>query len=242
VRERCLITLNYAFKPPALTAAVVPDLTPSLRSGNAKVRSNAAWILGEFKADARGAIPELLRVLNEPLDPTVEAVIGPSMNLDPASAAARALGRSEPGSAEARAVIAGLMEAARSGPISRRGWVAVALGEFGPAAEEAVPVLIQVMSDATPVDSFERAASAAKALGKIAPNTPSAEKAIAALLPVLDSKTSLARASAIEALRAFGPKAAAAIPRIRAMKDDRDRDVQKAAAKALLAIEAQSAP
>src|SRR5206468_9374610 len=105
-----------------------------------------------------------------------------------------------PRSAEAKQVIAALMEAARSGPISRRGWAAVALGEFGSAAEEAVPVLIEVISDATPVDSFERAASAAAALGKIAPETPSADKAVAALLSVLDSKTSLSRATAVKAL------------------------------------------
>jgi HEAT repeat protein len=242
VRNVCFNTLNSAFKTPALTAAVVPFLTARLRSGDAMDRRHAAAMLARFKADARAAIPELLRVLNEPLDPKVDAVRGPGMNLDPASEAAHALGQIAPGSAEAKQVIAGLMEAARAGPISRRGWAAVALGEFGPVAEEAVPVLVKVMSDATPVDSFERAASAAHALGKIAPETPSADKAVAALLPVIDSKTSLTRVQAIKALSRFGPKAAVAIPRIRALKDDRDRDVRDAAVKALSAIESLGAP
>jgi HEAT repeat protein len=242
VRERCFTTLNFAFKPPAVTAAVVPILSVSLRSGEAKVRSQAASILAQFKADARAAIPELLRVLNEPLDPRVEAVRGPAMNLDPASAAAHALGQIAPGSAEAKQVIAGLMEAARSGPISRRGWAAVALGEFGPAAEEAVPVLIKVIKDAALDRTFEREGSAAWALGKIAPETPSAELALAALLPLLESKDWVARAKAVEALGCFGPKAAAAIPRVRALKVDREGNVKIVAAKALPAIENASAP
>jgi HEAT repeat protein len=242
VRERCFTTLSYAFKPPGVTSAVVPVLTASLRSEDARVRSEAASLLGVFKADARAAIPELLRILNEPLDPQVVPVRGPSATFDPACAAASALGWIAPGSAEAKEVIAALMEVGRSAPLSRRGWAAVALGEFGPAAEEAVPVLIKVLSEATPDDQFEREASAAVALGKIAPDTRSADQAVAALLPVLQSKVWLSRAKAIEALRQFGPKAAAAIPRIRALKDDRNAEVRDAAAKALLAIKNDTAP
>ena len=52
------------------------------------------------------------------------------------------------------------------------------------------------MSDATPDDEFEHEASSALALGKIAPRTGSAEKAVAAVLPVLDSKLWLSRAKA----------------------------------------------
>src|SRR5262249_19701428 len=155
-----------------------------------------------------------IRVLNEPLDPSVEAVRGPGMNLDPASESAYALGQIAPGSPEDKQVIAALTEATLSGPVSRRGWAAVAVGQFGAAAEQAVFVLIKVIQDATPVDTFERAVSAAAALGKIAPDTPSADKAVAALLRVLDSKTSLAQSSAIKALAQFGPRAAAAIPKI----------------------------
>ena len=174
------------------------------------------------------------------MTPSVEAVRGPGMNLDPASESAYALGEIAPGCAEAKEVIAALTEVARAGPVSRRGWAAVALGKFGPDAEEAVPVLIKVLTDAAPEGTFEREASAAQALGKIAPETPSADKAIAALLPLLDSKRPLSQSSAIEALSQFGPKAAAAIPRIRALKEDRDRDVREAATKALPAIETPS--
>ena len=75
------------------------------------------------------------------------------------------------------------------------------------------------------------------ALGKIAPGTPSADQAIAALLPVLDSKAWLSQERAIDALRQFGPKAAAAIPALCKLKSGRDVRVRDAAARALLAIE-----
>jgi HEAT repeat protein len=240
VRERCLYALTS--KPPAVTAAVVPVLTASLSSKDAKVRRQVASLLSEFRADACPAIPELLRVLNEPVDPQVVSFRGPAGNFDPACEAAWALSRIAPGQAGGKEVIAALIEVARSGPPSRRGWAAVALGEFGPAAEAGVPVLIKVMSDATPDDKFEHEASSALALGKIAPGTGSAEKAVAAVLPVLQSKLWLSRAKAAEALGKFGPRAKAAIPKIRALKDDHDPVVNNAAAKALVAIENASAP
>jgi HEAT repeat protein len=239
VRQRCFVAMNNAFKPPGITAAVVPSVTASLMSPDARVRSQSALILSTLKADALAAIPQLIRVLNEPLDPKVEAVRGPGMNLDPASESAYALGQIAPGSAQAKQAIAALAEAASSVPVSRRGWAAVALGKFGPDAEEAVPVLIKVMSDAAAEGTFEREPSAAQALGMIAPETASADKAIVALLPLVDSKRPLTRATAIGALGQFGPKAAAALPRIRALKEDRDRDVREAAVKALPLIEAQ---
>jgi HEAT repeat protein len=242
VREQCFSTLSVAFKPPAITAAVVPVLTASLRSEDAQVRSQVVWLLSVFRADARAAIPELLRILNEPLDPQVAPDRNPFSPVDPASDAASVLGSIAPSSAEEKEVIAALIEVARSGPRSRCGSAAYALGEFGPAAEEAVPVLTKVLNDATPDDKFEHEASAVFALGRIAPDTSSADQAVAALLPVLHSKNWLAQTNAIEALPRFGPKAAAAIPRLRALKDDRDTNVRDAAAKALLSIENDSVP
>jgi HEAT repeat protein len=239
VRIACFNTFRRAFRPPAITAAAVPALVASLRSGDAKVRSEAATLLGALKADAASAIPELLRVLNEPLVPGVGPIFGPDMTLDPACAAAWALGRIAAGSVEAKNVMTALMEVARSGPVSRRGWAAYGLGEFGPAAVEAVPILVKLIKESTPDQQNENEAAAVEALGKIAPGTPSADQAIAGLLPVLNSKLP---SLAMEALSRFGPKAAAAIPRLRALKDDRDRAVSNAAAKSLLAIEKASPP
>lgn len=240
VRGASLSLLCHAtvvLRSPEVTAAVVSILTARLSSADARSRSQAAWELGEFGTAARSAIPELLRTLHEPLDPEVAAVRGPLVTLDPASEAAWTLGRITPGSAQEDEAIAALMEVALTGPVSRRGWAAFTLGEFGTAAEQAVPALIQVIHDATPDDTFKREASAAAALGRIAPGTPLADQAIEALLPLLESASALSRARAIEALGRFGPRAAAAIPGIRARRDDPDEEVREAAANALLAID-----
>jgi HEAT repeat protein len=84
--------------------------------------------------------------------------------------------------------------------------------------------------------------SAAIALGKIAPDLPTADQAVAALRAALDSKDSMCRECAINALVSFGPRAAAAIPRIQELKKDRDGSVRNAAAKAVVAIETAGAP
>ena len=145
-------------------------------------------MLALLKADSLPAIPDLIRVMNEPLDPHVDAVTSPRYNLDPASEAAWSLGRvSFRVSQEAKKVIAALIEVVQSGPASRRGWAAVALGEFKEVVE-AVPVLIKLLNEAASDDKFERASSAAAALGKIASETSAADGVIAALLPALDSR------------------------------------------------------
>jgi HEAT repeat protein len=244
VRQQCFDTLAHAFKRPAVTVAVVPVLAAGLRSKDAGVRSQLASVLSGFTADGREAIPDLLRVLREWLD----AHRGPNRgDDDPAHSAAIALGRIAPGSAEAKEVIAALIELARFSPEGGVGWApaaaADALGEFGPAAVESVPVLIKFLNDAGANDKFnERHATVATAIGKIAPETPAAEQAVAALLAVLKSKEWQSRRAAVNALSQFGPRAAAAIPGLRALKDDHDYDVKTAAAKALLAIEDESGP
>jgi HEAT repeats/PBS lyase HEAT-like repeat len=191
-----------------------------------------------LKSEAASAVPELLSLLNEPVAPGAK----PFFALDAGSGAAWALGQIAPGSVEAKRVIAALTKVARSGPVIRRGRAALALGEFGPAAEEAVPVLMKVIKESNPEARTENEASAAAALGKIAPDTPSADQAVAALLPVLESKDRYCRFRAIEALGRFGPRARTAVPKIRALEGDRDSGVREAASKSLLAIDPPSAP
>jgi HEAT repeat protein len=237
VREECISASSWAFNPRSITATVVPDLIHRLKSDDGRVRSLAAWILASLRADALAAIPELLVVLNEPLAPHLESAWTPRYNLDPASAAARALGQIGPGSSEERKVVVALMEVVRGGPESRRGWAAAALGEFRSSAVEAVPVLIKLMSDAAIDNTFQRTSSAASALGKIAPGSPLADQALAVLLTGLDSKISSVQLSAVQALGLFGAKAAAAIPKISALQDDRDMHFRNAAVQALALIE-----
>ena len=82
---------NAVLRPPAVTAEVVPFLIASLRSSDFKVRVLAARLLPYFGAAADEAIPELLRVLNEPLEPGVETMANKPGIWDPAIQAAWAL-------------------------------------------------------------------------------------------------------------------------------------------------------
>jgi HEAT repeat protein len=245
VRGQCFSILSRAFKPPAVTAAAVPGLIASLKSGDRHVRCQAAAILGLLQADARAAIPELLHVMIEPLDPWdpgVEVVSGPIAYVDPASESAWALSEIAPRSAAGKQVIAALIDVVRSGPATRRGSAAAALGKFESAAEEALPVLIVLMIDSAIEHKFERACAAALALGKIAPETPSADQALAALMAAVDSQYSSLRSAAIQAVGLFGSRAGVAIPKLRALSNDSDLQVKNAAVKALLLIEEEAGP
>jgi HEAT repeat protein len=263
VRRRALQALNHPFfGPTGVTAAVVPALIPRLRSGDPRRVNQIIRFAGRLGRDARATIPDLLRILNEPLDPKLAAVqeIEVMEDDDPGSEAASALGSIAPGTAEAKQVIAALTDVARSGPLIRRTRTVYALGRFGPAAVEAVPVLIGIINDPTSAkyihEEIEAArgqlnkrkpdsahvhsvAEAARALGPIAPGTPEADRALTALLPVLNSDAPYCREAAIAALGRFGPKAAVAIPRIRTLKDDRDPSVRNAVTQVLPLIEAQ---
>jgi HEAT repeat protein len=241
VRERSQTTLGFACNPPAVTAAVVPLVIPFLGSPKASVRSRAASVLGELRRDAHAAIPQLLQVLTEPLARNVVPVIGPAGVFDPGCAAAWALGRIAPGSAEAKQVIAALTDVVRSGPESRGGWAAVALSEFGPDAVEAVPALVTLAEEANPDDKFERRSSAVRALGKIAPGTASEDRTISVLLPLLDSPSIPVLAQAIQSLALFGAKTAPALAKVRDWKNDRDFRIREAVARVLPILDAAEA-
>jgi HEAT repeat protein len=260
VREECLHVLRPPFfKPPAVTEAVVPALLDGLKTEVVPVRYTIVEFIGQLGPVGRDAIPELLRIVRAPLAPNLESVqhIEVLEDADPGSEAALALGAIAPGTPEAPQVIAALTEVARSGPLMRRTRTVYALGLFGPAAAEAIPVLIGVITDPTAVKQIQDLvgttgksrqepdesayvhgqAEAARALGKIAPGTPLADQAITTLQTVLNSPAEFCRAAAAQALGQFGPKAASALPRIRELKNDRATIVSRAAAGALTLIE-----
>lgn len=104
VRETCMnFMANDFIKPPTVTAAVVPALIVGLRSANPALRYNTAFFLARLGPAARAAIPDLLRLLNEPLASELVPFqdIEVTEHKDPGSIAARALGAVAPGSAEA---------------------------------------------------------------------------------------------------------------------------------------------
>jgi HEAT repeat protein len=237
VRRECLNTLEYAFTPPAITAQAVPLLIAALRSKSSNVRARTAWLLRELKTEATAAIPELLRVANEPVAPGVGQYFGPGMAFDPGCAAASALGRIAPETDQANTAIAALIEVTRSGPEIRRGWAAMALADFGTRAAGAEPALIQLVSDTADGHNNENAMSAVIALGKVAVNSATPDKVVAALQVALKSRDTFSRRKALEALRAFGAKAIAAVPAIRALEDDRDTRLTAEVESTLRAIE-----
>ncbi len=209
---------THVLTPPAVTSEVVPLLIASLRSRDFEVRVFAASVLWEFGAAANEAIPELLRVLDEPLEPAVATMANQPGIWDPAIQATLALRRIAPGSAEAKTVIAALMEVVRSGPPSRRASAASALGGFGTDAAEAIPVLIHLVDLNEPLepkaapDATEIFDAAVSALGRIAPRSAEAKRVIAALMEVVRSGPASRRARAARVLGEFGPDAAEAVP------------------------------
>jgi HEAT repeat protein len=255
VRATCAKELGRV-KRSAITEAGVSALAAGLGSRWPQVRIQVAALLGRLGPDAIAASPALIRVLDEPLDPEVarqhapprdaEAARRPGLWMlddDPACVAADALGRIAPGSRATKEVVAALIEVTRAGPRLRRGWAAFALGKFGPAAAEAIPGLINVIEETGPsVGDRYNADAAVWALGQIAPDAPSADQAVTALVGVLQSKSWESRATALKALRQFGPKAAQALPEIRALQSDPDREVKDAATETVRVIEKASGP
>ena len=115
----------------------------------------------------------------------------------------------------------------------RRGAAAGALGRFGRDAASAVPALIERLRATTsaPV-SYGDGESSVWSLGQIAPDTATADKAVTALTAALDANSEYTRAAAVRALIRFGPKAARALPRIKAMQQDASPLVRAAATSA----------
>ena len=235
-------TLIQAFNPPAITPELIPLLTSSLGSKNVRIRSHAASLLGFFGEDATIAVPALLKVLKEPLDPRVATLVDPApMIPDPGSAAASSLGKIAPGTSKGVEVLAALLDAARSGPAERRAWAATSLGGFGTSAQEVVPILIQVIKESDPSQKLDLVTFAIEALGNIAPDTPAAGQTVEALVPLLKSDYLIVLIKAAEALAKFGSKVEPAIPALRELTSHQFPPVREAAAKALKAIEPPSA-
>jgi HEAT repeat protein len=248
VRYACWLALAR-WKPPAVSAAAIPSLLAALGSKSRIVRSHAAIALHPYMDDpsAVGAIPALLAMIREPSEPDRSPLRpdpprpeidwnGP----DPAWLASKLLGSLSPGTESTGAVIAALAEVVRSGDPNQRFWAASALGQFGPAAEAAIPALIEALrKDVAHRESgpYLDVSAFASALGRIAPGTKSADGVIDVLIASLQSHERM-REMAIVVLPRFGWRAARAIPQLRAVRDGKDARLGPAAARALKEIEA----
>lgn len=113
---------------------------------------------------------------------------------------------------------------------------AVALGESGPRAAEAVPALIEALDESDDAVRWE----AAKALERMGEAAQDAVPALAAALH--GERDSILRRRSAEALGAMGPAAREGVPALIAALNDVESAVSQAAAEALLKIGREAVP
>jgi HEAT repeat protein len=203
------------------TAAVVPILAKALESQNPDVRSVAVVLLGRVGPDARSTAPALVAATNALIhakndEPSRE---GPQFS-DYASTLVQILPAEEAVSVLSQAM----------GPDNRgtRTEAVRALGKLGAKAQTAVPILLKAIKDrgnsaGGRADSSYTSALI-QSLGQIAPNAslakPTVDEIIEALSQYLESPQGFIRIRAAEALGEFGPSAAGALPKLRALSED----------------------
>jgi HEAT repeat protein len=227
VRATCSRALER-IQPPAITTAAVPALIAAIDRPDVQVRAVACSILTHLGAQARAAIPALIGIARKqaPDPPDAEPWPGSSdFHPWPGSSsdhAIVALGRIAPQTDLAGETVAALTEIARGGELAMQTTVVGALGEFGPAAAPAIPELIRMLRSVEPSGPDYVNASAATALGRIAPGTPSSTAAVTALTEALHAESTSIRLAAVYALAQFGANASIAIPQLRALAHDVD--------------------
>jgi HEAT repeat protein len=249
VRDACGRAIGR-YGPPAVSVAAVPALIAALGSRDREVRFFSAMALRSLGYDpgTASAIPALLAILREPIEsgPGIRGRPQPSAwdgaqvaAADPAQMAARALGEIAPGTESAGEVITVLSEVVRSGHPSLRGQALEALGDFGPAAEPAIPLIIKTLREVAAIKephAFFDGSAAARALGRIAPGTRAVDEVVAVLTQALHAESVWTRLEAVDALSRLGPKAASAIPELRTVQRDPELQLRSAAARALTAL------
>jgi HEAT repeat protein len=213
--------------------AVVPMLIRSLESTNCAERQAAAVLLRRIGPAASAATPSVIAALRQGTNSSVK----PDRQVNSlVSSLMRALAHVAP----AEDAVPILIEALRAEGSHARSAAASALGEIGPDAHEAIPILVALVKElAADPDRTDwgNSVAIAWALGRIAPNAPVTEKlvqdVVAALGEAMESPYDLVRSAAAEALVEFGPRATAAIPRLVAALDDSAGPVRAAAARSL---------
>lgn len=205
--------------------AVVPLLIEKLQSPRLDVRTHAARMLGRIGPEARDSIPALLALLASSDPRGIEGleVAGDYRGYSPvhdnaAEGACQAIGRIVSGTEAAPAVVDQLATALKGAPASHRRVYAFSLGLCGKDAAPAVPALAEVLHTEIAEPSAPGTGQRlAWSLGQIAPGTPQAGTAVAALTDALSASETPTVLAAANALGGFGPDANPAVPRLREM-------------------------
>ena len=234
VRTRGLQALKADIFPTAVTGEGIPALIKGLRSRDRKVQWAVANLLGRLGPKAKDAAPVLLCVMTDPIGSDDPGSGYEQQNL--VFAARDAFSRIVPGSDHVEEIVASLTGTVRSGDHILQCSAIRALSYFYADAAPAIPVLIQLVREASPGHDDDIVQAAAQTLGMIASDTPAADEVVSVLLSVLRSDFAPARVAAIEALGLFGATSAIAVPKIRSLRDDRDPTVKQAAETALFIL------
>jgi HEAT repeat protein len=125
----------------AATADAIPALTDALRDPDRMVRTSAAEALGKMGPRARISLPGLIRVVQTGTDPeSALAAAGTAVKLDPRASAAAV-------TAFCKKLMADPSQAEWDSGLAKAGYL---LGDIGPEATDAVPVLRKLLSGKTP--------------------------------------------------------------------------------------------
>ncbi|MGA2264541.1 MAG: HEAT repeat domain-containing protein [Acidobacteriota bacterium] len=203
-------------------AAALPLLVPTLKDADPRLRRGAGEALEYMGSAARPAVPDLLRILQDP-------------DLSVQLQGALALAAIDPGQAKAVPI---LIKAA-SGSFAENDETSRAifsLGSFGRLAEPAIPLLLNLLSGAQRASTRSIAAGV---LGKIQALSDSELETMARALK--DSDRSV-RAAVARALGMLAPDTPAAIPFLLQAFHDSEGGVRMTSADALGKFGAAAAP
>ena len=235
LQEVCTAALRLAWP----TTAVLPSLTESLKRGTDRIIPLAALLLGRIGPDASDAVPDLLVIVKQPLNPATPRPARGRVQEDAPCLAARALGSIS----SSDEVIAALTEILKSDVDYRHGAAADGLAEIGDPARVAAPALVAAYSKwLRSNDRLNTGQLMTTALGRLAPKTPVDKDAVRLLIQALELKDRSIPTEAAKALAKFGKSAAAAIPKLRIIKEHGPSAVSAAAEATLEAIDGTTKP
>jgi HEAT repeat protein len=198
-----------------LSPEVVPRLQEALGSRDPLVARCAVILLGNIGPQARAALPALVQALEKagPVE-SIDNLTGNSATLAVAETIARVARPDE--------AVAALTKALRSPISSTREAAGTAFAGLGAKAHAAIPVLAAMLREvAASRDKSNTGGIIAHALAEVAIGAPEQRRtdpqAISALGDALGSENRMTSFTAVYALRRFGPRAAGAIPALRAL-------------------------
>jgi HEAT repeat protein/S1-C subfamily serine protease/DNA-directed RNA polymerase subunit RPC12/RpoP len=205
----------------AAAASQVPALIRALTGHKDPAeRARAAQILGEIGPEARLAVPELIKALNDPSDLLRRS-------------AAEALAKTGPPNKQDLAL---LRQTLKAKTLEGRLYAAAALGNLGADARPAAPDLLEALKEADADTNVRQAA--ARALGKI----DAREQAQPGLQAALDDADKEVRVAAGEALAALCLASGGNVPGLLGMLKHKDGEVRAHAARALAKLGRDAKP